>query len=213
MRIGTPLAIWAAAAILAAGPGPVIALHPLDLPDGLTDAGARTAIEAEIEARLRTAGYTVVPSLRSGEIWDRRLREAGGFYDPLTGDTIPSKYRQVRNGTVRELRERFGVTAWLRGRVEVLVVRWRGGRAEWDAVSEGVAPVGQGRVGALTLVVAVEDTAGIVLAQGRGGVQVLAKVKGDRYVPVPDDQLLKDSKRISRSVELALRPLLGSSRP
>lgn len=63
-------------------------------------------------------------------------------------------------------------------------------------------------MGALTLVVVVEDTSGRVVATGRGGVQVLAKVKGSGFQAVPRDQLLTDYERNVKAVQLALQPFL-----
>lgn len=201
-------------AAVAAAQGPVIALQPLDLPLEPGEAGvARAMLEREISARLAAAGYTVVDPADVGEAWERRLRDAGGFFDPLTGDTLLAKYRAVREGTMRELRDRFGATAWLRGRVETVLAPWRGGKAQWDGASESVAPVGEGRVPALSLAIAVEDSVGEIRAAGRGGLQVLAKVRGGHYERVPAEKLFQDARRVARAVDLALGPLLGERRP
>jgi hypothetical protein len=61
----------------------------------------------------------------------------------------------------------------------------------------------------MTLVIAVEDSSGAVVAAGRGGLQVLAKVKGERYEAIPHEKLFKDEKRTAKAADLALRPLLG----
>lgn len=202
------------AVTLAAVAGPVVALRPLELPLEPGEAAApRALLEREITARLVAAGYGVVAPSDAGETWERHLRAAGGFYDPLTGDTLQATYLAVRDGALRELRGRFGATAWLHARVEVVLVAWRGGKAQWDGVSEGVAPVGEGRVQALTLAVSVEDSSGALRASGRGGLQVLARVKGGRYERVPADRLLVDAKRVAKAVDLALAPLLGERRP
>jgi hypothetical protein len=202
------------AVTLAAASGPVIALRPIELPFEPDEAAApRALLERELTARLAAAGLTVLAPADVGQVWERRLREAGGFYDPLTGDTLQAKYLAVRDGAFRELRERFGATAWLHARVEVVNASWRGGKAQWDGASEGVAPVGEGRVPALTLAIAVEDSSGALRAAGRGGLQVLAKVKGGRYERVPVDRLFADAKRVAKAVDLALAPLLGERRP
>jgi len=192
-----------------------IALHPLDVPSGLPDpAAARARIEAAITGRLRVAGWTVVPSAESEQAWQTRVQAVGGFYDAFTGDTVRSKYDEVHLGALRELAARHGATAWLRPSVEVMVVEWKRGKARWDGVTEGVSPVGSGRVPALSLVIAVEDTSGTVTAEGRGGLQVLSKVKGGgRYQDVPPDKLLTDPKRLAKAVDFALAPLLGEDAP
>jgi hypothetical protein len=197
---------WAAFARASA----VVALHPLSTPhDFEAPAPALAAVESAIAERLAGAGFTVVPSAESGAAWERLMREVGGFYDPITGDTVAVKYRTVGDGTVRELAARPGATLWLRPSLEVVVAQWKGGKASWDGASEGVSPIGKGRVPALTLVVAVEDTSGTIVATGRGGIQVLSKVKGSRFVDVPVEKLLADDKRVVKAAGLALEPLVG----
>lgn len=212
MRVALLAILLAGVCRTAAGAdGTVVALHPLDVPYGLeAPASAVVGAETAISERLAAAGFTVVPSVESGTSWERRLKEVGGFYDPITGDTVAVKYRAVRDGTVRELAVRFGATVWLRPSLELVVAQWKGGKASWDGASEGVAPVGKGHVPALTLVIVVEDTSGAIVSAGRGGVQVLSKVKGGRFVRVPADRLLADHRRVVKAVDLALTPFAGA---
>lgn len=197
-------------AALAQG-GRTIALHPLELPYGLENPAAiQATFDSLLASQLRAAGVTVVPSAEAGAIWRRLVDSVQGFYDPITGDTVAAEYSAVHIGTLRELVARFQATTWLRPRVEVVTVEWNRGKAEWDGVSEGVAPAGKGTIGALTLVISVEDTTGAVVTTGRGGLQVLGKFKGERYERVPRERLFTDAKRNSKSVQLALAPLLSS---
>ena len=193
------------------GPSPLktIALSPVRTPDGLDDPEpARALFDSLLAAELGRAGLTVIPPSETGAIWKRLVDSVQGFYSALTGELVQAKYAAVMTGTLRDLRERFHVDAWLRPSIQVIPVDFEGGKARWDGASEGVGSGTSGTVPALSLVVTVSDTAGTEIYAGRGGIQVLRK--GSKVVP--RDKLFKDTKRNLQALHLAIDSLIARAR-
>lgn len=190
---------------------PKVALHPMLLPGPLQTVTSVSAMfDSIVTAELWEHGYGVVPSAESGKIWKELVDSVQGFYDPITGDTVRAEFEAVRNGTLLHLASAFDATVLLRSSIEVIAVDWDRGKAKWDGVSEGVSPTGGGgRVGALSLVIVAEDSAGKVIATGRGGIQVISKFRGHRFEAVPLDELFADDDRNLKAVQLALRPFFA----
>lgn len=206
------VALGLSTSLSAQQPSPrTVALHPLVVLGVETPDSVVATFDSLFIAQLEIGGYTVVPSKESAAIWRRLVDSVQGFYDPITGDTVQAEFAAVHTGTLRELATRFGAVAWLRPTIGMVTAEWRRGRAHWDGVSEGMSSPsgGNGSVGALTLVVVVEDTSGRVVATGRGGIQVLAKIKGSQYQAIPRDKVLTDYDRNLKAVQLALRPFLA----
>jgi len=201
------------ALVAAAGSGvgaiKIIAVSPVEIPDGLADPQpARALFDSLIAAELMRAGLTVVPAHEADVIWKRLVDSVQGFYSALTGELVETKYRAVMTGTPRELRDRFQVDAWLRPEVELLSVDFEGGKARWDGTSEGMGSGSSGSAPALSLVVSVLDAAGTEIYAGRGGIQVVRKGSKE----VSRDKLFKDSKRNLQAVHLAIDSLLARVR-
>jgi len=215
LPITAPATIWFLVASLAVPPalaqGPAIALSPVATPYGLSDpAPVRAIFDSLITVALGKAGYRVVPASEAGALWRRLVDSVQGFYDPITGEIVEAKYRAVHDGVLRQLVARFGVQLWLRPSIEILHVDFEGGKVVWDETSERVGGSG-GSLPAFSLVVAVEDSAGVETASGRGGIQLAAKEPGK---PVAREKLFRDDDRNRKAVERALAPLLsGRPRP
>lgn len=195
---------------------PKVALHPMVLPGPLQTApGVSALFDSLLIAELGQQGYGVVPSAESGRIWQQLVDSVQGFYDPITGDTVRAEFDAVRTGTLRRLAAGFGAAFLLRTSVEMVSVQWDRGKAKWDGVSEGVSPTGGwGSVAALTLVVVAEDSTGRVVATGRGGIRVVAKVRGQGgYESLSEQELFGDYDRNLKAVALALKPFLKRGGP
>jgi hypothetical protein len=200
------LALSAAAAMGVSSPK-TIAVSPLEIPDGLDNPEpVRTLFDSLIAAEVQGSGFTVVPSAETGAIWKRLVDSVHGFYSALTGELVRDKYTAVVSGTSRELQDRFHAEVWLRPRIDVVAVRFEGGKARWDGADEGVEGGANGTVPALSLVVFAANMGGEQLYQGRGGIQVLRK--GSGLKEVPRDKLFKDTKRNLKALHLALDSLL-----
>ena len=66
-----------------------------------------------------------------------------------------------------------------------------------------------GSVGALSLDVVMQDAKGAELYAGSGGIQLLAKIAGGRFVPYISESLLGDREQLTRAVFIVLGELLG----
>jgi len=65
-----------------------------------------------------------------------------------------------------------------------------------------------GTVPALSLVVKIEDIHGPDLYINWGGIQLLQKISGSDFVPVPRNELLTSEERNKAAVDIALKPLI-----
>jgi hypothetical protein len=209
-----------------------IALAPITLPEGLHDPDAvRAAFESLIESKLREGGLVIVPPERVGEIWDREMDAVGGLYDPATGQRDEAKYQTVRRNTLSELRETCKADAVMWVFIQVVEAEWSGTTARWDGTTDSVKSRGRqmkeslpfammgvsvsysGSVGALSLIVTVEDCQSTVLYNNRGGIQVIARFLNGDPIPVPASEILTNKERNAASVDIALNPLIGKPPP
>jgi hypothetical protein len=191
-----------------------IALSPVAGASAMTDSAAASArIEDLMARRLVKAGFETIPAGEAGGIRAHLLDSVGGYYSRLTGEIIEEKYRAVEGGTIAMLRDRLGAHAWLRLELVVIPADFSGGKARWDGASEGVAPVGKGTVMALSLRAVLLRGYGDTLFAGRGGIQVLQKVKDYRIIEVPQAKLLSDKDRVDRAVKMVVDSIQARLRP
>jgi len=112
----------------------------------------------------------------------------------------------VREHSRRELSTKFNADAPLLPSIRVVRATWSGGTASWDDTTESLKSTGEpvkealplvligigvtysGSVGALSLAVRIEDIHGARVYSNRGEIQVLTKISGGKFVPVPKDQ-------------------------
>ncbi len=170
----------------------------------------RDTFESLISAKLREAGFATVPSREYAVIRAHATRRVGGYFDPVTGRRDESKFRAVREQILRGLRTDFNADAVLHPNIEVVTAQWNGMFAKWDGASEstGGGPRASGQVSALSLVVTIEDMQGVNLYVNRGGIQLLAKVLGAGYHPVPRKELFAKEERNIEAVNRALGALV-----
>lgn len=198
-----------------------IAIVPIIVPEDLEDPEpVKTTFESLIEAKLREAGFLVVPTGEYAAIWKQKAEQVGGYFDPLTGKPDISKLRSVREQTCQELAKKYNLDAILFPFIRVVKAQWHNGTAYWGGTSESLKPLGQklleslfletrGTVPALSLVVAIQDIHGSDLYVNAGGIQVLSKMTGLKtFVPVPREQLFADQERNAKAVNLSLDALV-----
>lgn len=208
------------AAVAVAGPPRTVAVGALFTERGLRplQARARAIFEPALEARLREAGYAVVPARVADSVWIAHRDSAGGFYDPFTGRIVEAKFDAVWQGTRRDLAARFGADAWLQARLATVSPGFSGDRAEWHGTSEetggrgGLAGflVGRsvGTLSALSLLVSLEDArGGETLYRRFGGIQLTSRITDGRLAEIPADRLLLDEARNAAAVRGALDSL------
>ena len=141
----------------------------------------------------------------------------GGYYDTYTGKRVDARYEAVRTATMTELKTRYQADVWLHPVIRVVGARFTGGKVKWHGVEEQSGAAGglggflfgskTGAVPALSLFVFVEDMAGKGLYTGVGGLRLIDRIQGDRFVPVPRDSLFNDGARNATAIHLALDSL------
>ena len=169
------------------------------------------AFETGIEENLREAGFLVVPAIAYATIWERIAEEAGGFYDPYTGERDEEKFQAAVARLRNELVEQFDPDALLYPEIWEVEVPFSDGVASWGGVREAIIG-GRGYSGdvlAATLFTAIHDMAGNELYVRETGIQVIEyMLRGGRLFPLTGERLFGDSTLISAAVSRALQPII-----
>jgi hypothetical protein len=200
----------------------VIALAPVNLPGDIDDAEpVKAKFESLITAKLTAAGYKVVPSSEYAAVWKQITESLGGFFDPLTGKRDDKKVKTAREHAVREVTAKTKADAVFDAVINVVKVNFGNNRAAWHGTTEPLMTGGawssffngpyQGTVGALSLFVALSDANDVDMYLNAGGIQVLSKLSGRNFTPVPRHELFANEARNQRAVDVALAPLLDQA--
>ncbi len=172
-------------------------------------------VETLIEEKLRQAGLTVVPAVEYVSVWDSIANEAGGFFDPYTGERDDEKFNAAADRLMAELQNRFAFDALLYPEIWEVEARFELGDARWGGVAQLVSG-GRGYFGdvrAATLFVAIQDTAGTELYVKEAGIQVLEYMLNGQLTPLPPERLFTDTTWIVAAVLRALDPLVEGVSP
>ncbi|HEX9201022.1 MAG TPA: hypothetical protein VF865_15795, partial [Acidobacteriaceae bacterium] len=117
-----------------------IALAPVGVPGDLGDPDpVKAEFESLIEAKLREAGFSVVPSRESAEIFNNMNKQLGGIFDPVTGKRDETKLKTAQEHARRELGAKFKADAVLYPGISLGVASFAGGSASWGGTSESLA--------------------------------------------------------------------------
>ncbi len=172
-------------------------------------------IESLIANKLSEAGFATVPSRKYGEIWSRLTEQAGGFFDPFTGEQDEVRFQDAVEQLHQELAEKFDPDALLYPEIWDVEAPVSSGVAKWDGTSQTIAGPGfplsmEGTVLALSLVIVIEDMDGVELYFNGAGIEVLEKwdLKTRDLAFVPQAELFADGERILKAVNTALAPLI-----
>ena len=202
-----------------------IALAPIGVPGDLSEPDpVKAKFESLIEAKLREAGFSVVPSRESAEIFDKMNKQLGGIFDPVTGKRDETKLKTAQEHARRELGEKFKADAVLYPSIRSGLAKFSGGHASWGGASESLAmtegffgqlQVGQlrGTANALSLFVRIENIHGGDAYVNMGGIQLAVKISGGQFVPVPRGSLFVSQERNAAAVNTALGPLVRNPAP
>ena len=204
-----------------------VVVTPVVPPQGVVVSDSVSAqISSLIEARLRQAGFSVVPRVEYARIWDGILRQLGGFFDPLTGERDEGKFGAAREELLRELKGRFDTQVLLYAELQVVDAYVDGGVAAWDGAEQDIGGErsaiaaeyqdtferddvggrGDGTVSAVTLMVAIDGPDGVEMYRNFGGLEVLAR----RVVEIEGEFAVRaEPERAVQAVERVLGPLLG----
>jgi len=195
----------------------------------------RKKFESLMTAKLSEAGFSVIPSKEYGKIWDRLVKEQGGFFDPGTGKKDKAKYEATQKKSVKEISEKFPVNAVLYPSVVLVKVRFSGGVARWDGTGQLVT-------GSLESIDSLTGFLGATFGGGqnmygttsgmsfgvqimdaqtesetfynRGGIQLLLILKRlgafrpMELTPIPIEELFSSEQRNAGAVSYALEPLI-----
>ncbi len=173
-------------------------------------------IEQLLGDRLRDGGYRVVPSAETTAAMSRALADAGGYYDPHTGDIDVSRRAIVRPQLFQTLHERLGCDAMLKAVVAVVSVPFANGHVWWDGRRETYdSGLKEGWTTGLSLWVAISDLREDELYFHTGGIETIVDLDvgffGSEFKPTDETQVLTDEARLAQAVELSLAPLLAAS--
>ena len=207
-----------------------VVVTPVVPPQGVVVSDSVSAqISSLIEARLRQAGFSVVPAVEYTRIWDGILRQLGGFFDPLTGERDKGRFEAARKELLRELKGRFGTQVLLYAELQVVDAQVDGGIASWDGAIHDLrgenGPIeaafrgtferdepggrGDGVVSAVTLMVAIDGPDGREMYRNFGGLEVLAR-RGEAIAEIEGEFAVRaEPERLAHAVERVLGPLLG----
>ncbi len=207
-----------------------IALAPVvPPPDVHVSAAAAARIDSVIEAELTDAGFRVVPAVEYGRIWDRILRQMGGFFDPITGERDEQKFAAARRELLNELQGRFDTQVVMYAELELVDAAVEDGLADWDGMTQRIGRKNtidvrfrqsfergefggrdDGVVSAVSLLLAVDGADGAELYRNFGGLEVVS-VPSDLILDGPF-VLVAAEDRVAVAVGIALGPLLRGRR-
>jgi hypothetical protein len=202
-----------------------IGLLPVFVPtDIINDSDSVKAnFESLITAKLREAGFSVVPSKEYSAIWKQMTEQVGGYFDPISGKRDEAKFNTVREHAFRELSTKFNVDVLLFPRIEIVKAAWSRGAANWDGATEQIRSTGDlfaealigtrkwGTLPALTLRVYIEDLNGRSLYVNAHGLQVLSKESGGQFSNIPRSELFPQERNIA-AINAVLEPLVNRSK-
>lgn len=195
-----------------------IALAPLELGPIAKHEPAQARYADLVRSRLTELGFEVVPADEFSTRVVEEITSIGGVHDAFTGHIDAAKNRAVFAKVARAACEQHEVSAVVVPAVESRTASYRGELATWDGVQESAAksksglaalfsPTEYGYVRSLSLVVRFIDVDGESQFEGRGGIQLAEHLEGERHVSVPEQELLADSAKDKRAVEIALNDL------
>lgn len=199
-----------------------VAIAPVTVPGDLTEADpVKAKFASFIETKLREAGFTVVSSKETLDMFQNMSKQLGGIFDPVTGKRDEAKFKAAREHTLRELGTKFKAAAVVYPTIFAGPARFGGGTAHWNGASESIAMAQgflaslqvntlSGTTRALSLGISFEDINGTDLYFNAGGIQLVAKYSGGQLAAVPRDQLFLDDGRNAAAVNRALEPLVNS---
>ncbi len=155
-------------------------------------------LDSLIEVRLSSAGYRTVTASVYDELWTRLMEEAGGFFDPYTGERDDELFDATVEKLRVELRNRFEPDALVFPEIWEVEAEVFYGNVRWDGVEEPVRGLSYD-ARPLSLIVVVESMDGKELYVNGGGIEIADSSRSQ--------QLFRSDERLARAVEIALDPL------
>jgi hypothetical protein len=196
-----------------------IALQPMVFPKDLPDQKElREYFEELITKKLKSYGFTVIPSDKYGAIYNAMLKSMGGMFDQNTGAFNEEKHNVIIMHCLRQMKALYRADAVLFSDVAVLIAEFTDSSASWDGTSEMIATLSSilpafigvsynGKCPVLSLRVKLVDVFNNPYYYNRGGLQATVKLVAGKLVNIPVNELMRDGKMIVKSVNIALDPM------
>jgi hypothetical protein len=177
-------------------------------------------LEPSVEAELKKAQFDVVPSRAYKDIWDGRIKQVGGYFNPRTGEVDKPKYEAIVDYMRKELKSKYNADALLYQTICIVQVEFFGNVVTWHGTSETIQEPTKrsetrGSTRALSFCVRIEDIHGVDAYVNFGGIQLLSKLRASRsplrdkeFVDVPEDEILNNQERNEAAVKIAFSPLI-----
>ena len=169
-------------------------------------------LEAEVTARLRKRGYTVIPSSVLAGIRKTMEAQVGGFEDPDSGRIDLAKMQAVRVHAFRELwfQQKFDALALIS--VKITQVGMESDQAEWDGVKQKIEHEGRtkqyaGTISVSSVTLTIFDPTDKPLYVFHGGLETLMYRNEDQLLPLSVNQLFLNEKRILKAAQIAVSPI------
>jgi hypothetical protein len=199
----------------------VVALEPPVIGEIKQAAEAQAEFESLAAEKLKEAGLSVIASDKYGSLRESLGKQDGGLYDPVTGKINEAKAKELQKKIFDELRAQYGIDAVARVVVLPRTAYFSACRARWDGVEQAMASCGflegggnyNGRISAISLLVAIRDKEGKILFMNAGGIQLIARLKtgffkAAQFESIAPDDLFVDKLKNRAAVDIALDPLI-----
>lgn len=204
--------------------GWTVGVIPMFIPDDVIEPGKRKEeFERALVEKLQQAGFTVAPSSAYEAIYESLKKTMGALYDPHTGKPLEDRHDLVAKHAFREYISAHRIDALVIPALITVPAKWRTNRAEWHGVREATtgkegfwadmaAPSAYGTIPALSFRMHISNVYGELCYYGFGGIQLCSRIARGDFVDVPMHEMLTDSARNIRSVDIACQALLKESK-
>jgi hypothetical protein len=198
----------------------VIGMKPVRIKIDVPDAEKRKKeFEDNLQKKLEESGFTVIPASNYEEIHKTLKKTIGPMYDPYSGKISEEKLETLLEHTKQEYLKKYKVDAILIPGIIVVKALWNHNHAAWHGTEEAStgkegfwaalsSPSAYGTLPALSLLVAIENVNKELYYLNYGGIQLCSWVSGHDFIDVPKNTLLSYEDKNSKSVDIAIEPLL-----
>jgi hypothetical protein len=202
-----------------------VALAPMSTDGFAVDADAQARYIELIRAELKKLGWEIVDAPNARAVFAQQLAAFEKLYDPYTGVRDEGHFVATRKAVFTNL----GVAppdAILWPSLQRTIAQHNRGDAKWDGVSQSATTLGPatnsiwlspaaqqagaGNIPAVSLRVQLADAQDRELYTARGGIQLLAQMKGNKPQTLTPEELFQDQGREGPAVHAALRSLVMS---
>jgi hypothetical protein len=207
-----------------------LVLTPVSLPTELDPyADHMEEFDSLIADLLAQTDFVLIPAREYSTLWEDVMEQAGGLFDPVTGERDEEKFAAARDTLFSLLTELYHPDALLYPEIWIVGAPFSEGTARWDGTSQGLVGFGtrlidalgaafsgsesnlpEGTVDALSLAVFIETMEGEELYANSSGIQIMQKVGRDPLDvrPVPGEEILSNHDRNRRAILAVFEPLL-----